>query len=67
MKTWNAGQIGMSNGAYAGRDVAFMVRGEKHGGVLTRSDRAADGAPYTYLWVDGEKFTLANTTLVEVS
>lgn len=66
MHTWNAGQIGWSNGAYAGRDVAFTIRGEKHGGKLMRSDRAADDAPYTYLWVDGEMFTLANGTPVEV-
>lgn len=67
MKTWNAGQIGMSNGAYAGRDVAFMDHGDRVGGKLTRSDRAPDGQPYTYLWVDGEFFKVANTTLVEVS
>lgn len=67
MKTWSAGQISQSNGAYSGRDVAFTIRGTRHGGVLTRSDRAADGAPYTYLWVDGEMFTLVNTTPVEVA
>lgn len=67
MKTWNAGQIGMSNGAYAGRDVAFMDNGVKVGGRLDRSDRASDGQPYTYLWVDGEFFKLPNTALVEVS
>lgn len=43
MQTWTAKQIGDSNGAYTGRRISFTHEGHDVTGVLTRSDRIADG------------------------
>lgn len=70
METWNAGQIGGSNGAYSGRQVRFWFDGAEVKGLLNRSDGSLnkhDGTEWNVmLVVDGTSFFVPNSTVVEV-
>jgi hypothetical protein len=66
MKTWNAFQIGQSNGAYSGRVVKFTHEGRAVRGVLDRSDQAS-GSQKVLLVVDGTPHFVCSYALVEVS
>lgn len=69
--TWNAGQIGLSFGAYSGKTVSFMFDGALIKGTLDRSDGSMnghDGKPWNVLLVvDGTAFMVPNPTMVEVA
>lgn len=61
MKTWNAFQIGQSNGAYAGHVVKFRnVDNEQVHGVLTQSFHP-QGSPNVLLTVASDQSTNVHT------
>jgi hypothetical protein len=61
MKTWNAFQIGQSNGAYAGHVVKFRnVKGEQVHGVLKQSFHP-QGSPNVLLTVACDQSTDVHT------
>lgn len=67
METWTAGQLGWSNGAYAGRRVCFNTQGQDVQGTLTRSYTIPGGdMPWTHLVVDGVDHCVNNDVPVQV-
>ena len=64
MQTWTAKQIGDSNGAYSGRRISFTHEGLDVTGVLTRSDRIADGR--TVLNVKGTTYFVSPEVVITV-